>query len=114
MILEGNESIERLTQNLGLKDTIEVLEYALPRVAEKQKKIQQHLQQKHWEKASLYAHKTISSVRLYGSAELERLLNKVQEHNESERIQLQQQLLKEFNHVIQTIQQWLTVHKIDA
>ena len=106
-----NNSLEQLAQDLGIEDTIEVLEYALPRIFERQKKIQEHLQAKHWEKASSYAHQTISSVSLYGSNELERLLNKIKDHNENKRPELQEQLSREFNHITQTIQQWLSIHQ---
>ncbi len=106
-----NNSLEQLAQDLGIEDTIEVLEYALPRIVERQKKIQQHLQAKHWEKASICAHQTISSVSLYGSDELERLLNKIKDHNESRRVELQEQLSKEFNNIIEAIQQWLSIHR---
>ena len=106
-----NNLLDKLMQDLGIEDAIEVLEYALPRVFERQKKIQQHLQAKQWEEASAYAHQTISSIRLYGSDELERLLRKIKERNESERIELQGQLSREFTDVLQAIEQWLVVHR---
>ncbi len=106
-----NNLLDQLTQDLGIEDAVEVLEYALPRVFERQKKIQEHLQAKQWKEASAYAHQTMSSIRLYGSDELERLLNKIKDHNENERIQLQDQLSQEFSLVIQTIQQWLSLHR---
>ncbi len=103
--------LNKLTQDLGIEDTIEVLEYALPRIFERQQKIQQYLQTKQWENASACAHQTISSIGLYGSDELEKLLNKIKDRNESERIELQDQLSREFTHVTETIQQWLSLHK---
>jgi HPt (histidine-containing phosphotransfer) domain-containing protein len=101
--MNKSESLEQLSQQLGVKDTIEVLEYALPRIIERQEKIHQHLQMKNWQAASKDAHQIISSVRLYGSDELEKLLKKVKDCQQIEA----NQLSTAFNEVIQAIQQWL-------
>ncbi len=107
-------SLETIAQNLGIEDTIELLEYALPRIAQRQKKIQESLLAEDWEAASKCAHQTISSVRLYGTEELEKLLRQAKQAGEdtadADIVTLQQELLAEFDHVSQTIREWL-LHK---
>ncbi len=107
-------SLETIAQNLGIEDTIELLEYALPRIAQRQKKIQESLLAEDWEAASKCAHQTISSVRLYGTEELEKLLRQAKQAGEdtadADIVTLQQELLAEFDHVSQTIREWLLTH----
>jgi hypothetical protein len=110
-----DNSLSSIVSSLGVKDSIELLEYALPFIAHRDKKIQQCLTEKNWECATKYAHRTLSSVRLYGSKRLEMLLQQVKLAGDStiNTDILQKELSLEFKEVSQSIKQWLALHLND-
>lgn len=101
-----------LLENLGEADAIKLLSVALPLIEERKMALQQNLQAGDWEVAARLAHKTISSVRMYGSAELETLLRQVhqQELAAIATSAFQVKLEAAFSDTIQTLVDWLREH----
>lgn len=103
---------------LELVDRIELLEYALPRVIEREQELSTFLLAHDGEKAARCAHTALSAVRLYGSPKLEALLHQTlklgdtADINEVDVLMLQQELSKEFTVVIDRIRSWLAEHSV--
>ena len=79
MIEVIREALDNLLESLGSKNTVELVMFALPHIAERKETLKQLLQAGDWEAAARVAHKTLSSVRLYGSKQLEVLLQQVRQ-----------------------------------
>lgn len=101
-----------LLENLGERDAVELLAGILPLINERKIALQQYLHAEDWEAAARIAHKTISSVRLYGSAELETLLQQVrqQELVTIATPAFQAKLEATFSDTMQTLIDWLAEH----
>lgn len=108
------KALDNLLTNLGKKDTVELLEFALPRIVERKIALMQLLNANNWEAALQVAHKTLSSVRLYGSNQLEALLQQVcrQDMAVVATPEFQATLESEFSGVITTLKQWLAEHPL--
>lgn len=108
----NTNTLNALAGRLGLGDTIELLELALPLIAEREQEIRQSLLAGDWSEAARCAHKTMSSVRLYGTHKLELLLRQVQSAGQGQMDvpAFQQELSAEFVAVMQTISEWLAKH----
>lgn len=107
-------SLQTLQENLGIKDTIDLLVFALPRIRERQQALHQCLQARDWEAASRVAHQTLSSVRLYGSSQIEQLLQAVRQQDIGviSSASFQQSLVQEFESVTHTVKTWLAKHAV--
>lgn len=105
-----------LLNNLGEQDTLELLTVVLPLIKERKVLLQQHLQAGDWEVAAHLAHKTIGSVRLYGTADLESLLQQIrqQELSTIATSAFQARLDAVFSGIIQTLTGWLAVHSVST
>lgn len=101
-------AIKQLLSKYGATDTIEMLEFALPLVTERKESLKKSLLDNNLVEASKLAHKTISSIRLYGSSRLENLLQEVKDVKSHQKaLELQPQLVEEFDVVINVIRNWL-------
>lgn len=102
-------AIKQLHEKLGTAETVDMFVFALPIIIEREAELRESLLSGHLQKASQHAHKTISSIRLYGSAELEDLLKEVSNiQNHQHALELQPRLSAEFNSVIKTVENWLS------
>lgn len=103
-------SIEDLVNDLGMEDTIEILEYTLP-IAQKQAEVLlDALKKEDFVIVAQYAHKMISSVRVYGSARLESILFELKEVDQTSQLNVletYQALKDELELVMHAIQVWL-------
>lgn len=110
MINENLVALNKVAAELGLVDAIELFEFALPIVIERQQMLQNYLQAEDWVAAAQCAHKTISSVRFYSSERLEGLLRQAMQvrTGEIDVAILQQALFAEFDAVISTVREWLS------
>lgn len=106
------KAVNKLVGDLGVNDTYELLAFALPHITKRHEELQDALERGEWETAARCAHKTLSSVRLYGSERLEVLLYQVREAGTGgmDVPALRQELSVEFLSVIQTIKEWLNVN----
>lgn len=97
---------------VGDKDAIELFQFTLPIVIERQHALEQHLCAREWAAFKQCAHKSISSVRLYGSERLEMLLRQANDvdKDEFDLLTYQQELSEEFEVVIGSIREWLAQH----
>lgn len=109
---KNNLSLEAVVRRLGKEDTIEFLEYTLPRIIQRKKGLQEYLSTGDWEAASQCAYRTIGSVRLYGSAKLELLLEQVKlvSSGDVDPVSLQHELSVEFDKAIDATREWLEAH----
>jgi hypothetical protein len=104
-------AIEQLVDKLGETEAIEMLEFALPLIVERESNLTDQLLSGNLAEAAKYAHKTISSIRLYGSSELENLLQAVKDvKNHAQALALQPRLSKEFNLTINVVKNYLHEH----
>lgn len=102
-------AIKQLQGKLGTVETVDMLAFALPLIIEREASLRESLLSGYLQEAAQHAHKTISSIRLYGSSELEALLKEVyniQSHQQA--LELQPKLSKEFNRVISAVEDWLS------
>jgi hypothetical protein len=115
MISERTNGIllDAMVDKLGMKDTIEMYEYALLKIPEKKNKLQSYIVSENWLHAHQMAHKSLSSARLYGTEKLERLLRQVRLVGTPaiDAPVLAQELSDEFDYVSEQINQWLDLHK---
>ncbi len=105
------EILNRMATRLGTEDTIDLLTFSLPLIVEREQALRSALLLGDRESARLYAHKTLSSVRLYGSERLEQLLLSVQtlKTDETDLTAFQQALSAELELAINAIQSWLAM-----
>lgn len=107
--------LDLVADELGVKDTAELFEFALPVIVERKHKLEQFLGAGEWDAAAQCANTTISSVRLYGSEKLEVLLRQIQDAGSSESANtdwqtLRHDLSEEFQVAIDALQTWLELH----
>ena len=105
----GSEALDSLLENLGRAATVELVAFALPHIVLRRDSLKLLLQTGDWEGAGRVAHKTLSSVRLYGSSQFEALLRQVcqQETGVISSAAFQTTLDKEFSSTIKMLEQWL-------
>jgi len=87
---------------LGVTDTAELIQTALPIITERRETLSQFLLAQDFEGAAACAHKTLGSVRLYGTPSLESLLKQVKtlDPAQNDLVKFQHQLHEEFSLVI--------------
>ncbi|HHC75338.1 MAG TPA: hypothetical protein ENK78_09710 [Thiothrix sp.] len=109
-------SIQYLVNQFGVSKAARMLAFALPYVREHKQNLYDALNKQDFALASACAHKALSPVRLYGTPTLEQLLLHIKDYeshpqtlnNVSEDVeQLQQSVMKEFDEVIEQIEQWM-------
>ncbi len=105
-------ALTELHKNIGLKDTIELLEFALPRIARRGDELQRHLLTADWDAASRIAHQTLSSVHLYSSSQFEQQLQQIHQQNivVIDTPSFQQELREELDSITHAIRVWLDAH----
>lgn len=109
MQLNNSTALAELHGLLGLKDTIELLEVALPLIAQRSEELHQHLSSQDWDAAAKIAHRMLSSANLYSSKDFIKHLKLIHEKNIdviSTRA-FQQLLQDEFNSVHRSVAAWL-------
>lgn len=113
MPYNNNNSMDAVVGKLGVEGSIEFFSYALPRLIQRKKELMKHLSGEDWEAASQSASQWIGSVRLYGSAKLELLLDQVilLDPEDINPLSLQKELTVEFDNSIRGIRKWLNAHK---
>jgi hypothetical protein len=106
----GSQSLNSLFDNLGIKDSIDLIIFALPHITERRNALKQFLVAGEWEAAARVAHKTLSSVRLYSSGELEKLLQYVcqQDIKVISTSDFQRMLDDEFSSNISILNRWVS------
>jgi HPt (histidine-containing phosphotransfer) domain-containing protein len=106
--------LDMLAEEVGVKNTVGLLVFALPLIAERREALQHHLRVSDWQAASRIAHQTLGSVRMYGSSHMEYLLQQVrqQERDVIGSIAFQQELDQAFEAAICELQQWLDDHPV--
>ncbi len=99
--------------DLGTDDTIELLSSALPLIHERKKLLDLALQESDLKQASLHAHKTLGSIRLYGTEKLEGLLTQLKNQSvlRTDLTYFQSVLNVEFESVSFTVSAWLTQNR---
>lgn len=109
-----SENLDNLLGALGRKDAVEVLVFALPLIIERKNALGQLLQAGNWSTAGHVAHKIVSSVRMYGSTQLEALLQQVRQQEIAviSTAEFQATLDGEFSTVIHTLENWLSEHPL--
>lgn len=107
-----NSALEELQQSMGLKDTIELLEFALPRIEKRCDELKRHLLAEDWDSAARVAHQTISSAHVYSSSRFEQKLQQINQKNIEiiGTVSFQQDLTEECEAIIQSIKAWLVNH----
>lgn len=104
--------IQALVASFGVEDTVSMLEHTQPFVANWEQQLAEAFSQEDWEAAAQCAHKAISSVRLYGSPELEALLSQIVDRDECVKSAgFHQTVFAEFATIRQVTQAWMTCHK---
>ncbi|MGB0361024.1 MAG: hypothetical protein ACPGVP_08690 [Thiolinea sp.] len=108
-------AIEETKGDLGIADTVDLLSNSLPLIIERKNMINLALQESDLDRASLYAHKTLGSIRIYGTEKLESLLNRLKDKQLDERgsndFHLKDELSVEFDSVTFTINEWLSLNR---
>jgi hypothetical protein len=105
-------SLDEVATRLGREKAVQIVEFSLPYISQKGQQLNDALIAAEWESAAHYAHKAISSVRLFGSAKLETLLVQIRDGNiDQDTMDIQQELLAEFTDVQNAVNAWLIQHK---
>lgn len=105
-------SLDDIASRLGNDKTIEIVEFSLPYISEKEQQLRESLLAADWEAAARHAHKALSSVRLFGSGKLETLLIQIRDGAvEQNAEEIQQALSAEFTDAQDAIHAWLAKHK---
>ena len=102
-------SIQKLCNEIGATAAARVLVYALPRIRDLDRDLQALLLAGKRDAAAACAHRGLSSVRAYGTVQLEELLRQVS----SEEVDLhiaRAGLAAEFRSVINYVEDWLRRH----
>lgn len=106
------DALEALLLRFGVIETIEMLEYAQPFLAQWEQQLREAMLSDDREKAANCAHKAISSVHLCGSPALEALLRRVKDGDNSMYSEdMQQILFAEFVAVRQSVDDWIVEHQ---
>jgi hypothetical protein len=105
-------ALDALHENLGINGTVDLLAFALPLIVARGDAIRQFLQAGDWEAASRVAHQTLGSVRLYGSAQFEGLLQQVRQKEIGiiGTASFQKALEQAFDDITLTMRAWLDAH----
>lgn len=107
-----NAALDELQQSIGLKDTIELLEFALPRIEKRCDELKRHLLAEDWDSAARVSHQTITSAHVYGSSRFEEKLQQIHQKNTTTigTVSFQQHLTEECQEITQAIRAWLDKH----
>lgn len=106
--------LDALEEQVGVNRAVALLVFALPLIAERRSGLQQALQAGDWQTAAQVAHQTLGSVRLYGSSQLEYLLQQVRQQDLGviSSLAFQEELDQAFGTVTTTLQEWLDAHPL--
>lgn len=101
-IANVNPRLTKLVNTLGVTDTAELIQTAVPIITERRETLSRLLLAQDLEGAADCAHKTLGSIRLYGTPNLEGLLKQVKTLDASQHdlVKFQQRLFEEFSQVI--------------
>ena len=103
-------TINKLCDEIGPERAFRVLEFALPRIIEFDNDLKGFMLAGEQKAAAECAHRAVSSVRAYGTGQLETLLREISDGgNDFDR--LQPALSGEFAVVIDRVETWLQQHK---
>lgn len=110
------KKLDGLLEELGINEMVALLESTLPYIAERRVALRHCLQANDWDAAQQVARKTVGSVRLYGSPELELLLQQVRQQERAviATAEFQETLDTEFSCIIQTLEAWLAAHPLST
>lgn len=102
-------ALDTLIADLGEEEAVDFVRFALPRLNERRELLNTLLGQGDWEVAALFAHKTLSSVRVYDDGSLEAALLTVERQAVAEISQaaFQQDLQDTFKRVLAGVEAWL-------
>ena len=111
--INTNLKLAKLEANLGVTDTVDLIRTALPIIIERKATLSKLLLAEDLEGASACAHKTLGSVRLYGTDQLEHLLTQVKtlDPNRDDLTGFQYQISEEFSLVIDGCERWLKINE---
>lgn len=114
MIENKGSAISYLVEEIGLKNTIELIELALPSISTLEANFAKSLLAGDADMAATYAHKALGSVRLYGTKNLENLLMKIKDKkltgNKFSRIINEVCVELKLIHI--TLNNWLKTHTV--
>ena len=102
-------ALDDLRKKIGLKDVVEFLQFSAPLIADRANQLQSFLENKEWEKAHKCKHQLLSSVHLYGSPRIEKLLSQLDkvETGEMDKNLYQLEIAEEFSQATLAIEEWL-------
>lgn len=111
--INTNQKLAKLEKNLGVTDTVDLIRSALPIILERKETLSRLLLTQDIEGASACAHKTLGSVRLYGTDQLEHLLMRVKtlDSKLDDLPGFQRQISEEFSRVIDSCTEWLKINE---
>lgn len=106
-------SLDAVKHQLGAEEAIDMFEYALPRIDDRKNELLVGIVDKNWEAVGNSAHRIISSVRLYGTQKLERILRAIQLSAKAGDVPsaLKLGMLQEFEFVKARLKQWIATEK---
>jgi HPt (histidine-containing phosphotransfer) domain-containing protein len=107
-------ALAELVETIGLSNAVDVLGFALPHIIMRRDEIKRCLAAADWNGAARVAHKTISSVRVYGSGQFEQRLRQIFQKDIAviSKADFQQALLEEFTDIEQSIGVWLAAQRV--
>ena len=102
-------ALDTLIADLGEEEAVGFVRFALPHLNERRELLNTLLGQGDWEVAALFAHKTLSSVRVYDDGSLEAALLTIERQAVAEISQaaFQQDLQDTFKRVLAGVEVWL-------
>lgn len=111
--LHTSPKLTKLQENLGTADTVALIQTALPIIIGRRDRLNRFLLTRDFAGACDCAHKSLGSVRLYGTSELESLLAQVKTLNgtQDNLPEFQCQIFDEFSRVIEDCNDWLENNK---
>ncbi|PWQ97160.1 hypothetical protein [Leucothrix arctica] len=109
----SKSAIEASISAIGIDNVRELLIKALPIIETRKSELLALLDSGDTSRATDSAHRTISSIRLYGSDRLEKLLIEVKDQSYSTEnlSKICADILQEFDSVIATVNEWLEDNK---
>ncbi len=109
---QSETAIEHLVETIGLVDACELIRSTRHLMIERHSQLSTALQQNDVMTSKRCAHRTIGSIRLYGSQRLEELLFQVGNKplKEINTVAFQQELSAEFASAISTVNAWLELN----
>lgn len=110
----SKSAIEASVSAIGIDNARELLVKALPIIATRKSELLALLGSGDTSGAADSAHRTVSSIRLYGSDRLEKLLTEVKDQSYSTEnlSKISEDISQEFDSVIATVNEWLEDNKI--